>query len=335
MRCALLLAAAHAAPKTIVLNNGVEMPLLSLGTAGFDDAESEEAVKLAYKAGIRAIDTAFNYYNQKGVGRGLKAVNRSEVFLVTKTTPCYHPQAPPRYNISNPIECAMQTEKDILSNLEQLQEEYIDLLLLHGPNQFGAASCTKETCALDAVQWGVYETMLKKGKVRAIGVSNYCSSCLSCLLGGGRVTPAVNQVECHPYLQQEELLQHCRKHNIVLTAYSPLGGPERPWAKEGEPTLLDDPKIKAVADKFGKSNAHVCIRFQIQRGIVVIPKSVTPSRIEDNMKVFDFEMTEEDLNVVRGFHNGWRACVPAIPGPDGKDVPRDASHPFYPFNIPY
>lgn len=296
MRCALLLAAAHAAPKTVILNNGVEMPLLSLGTAGFDDAASEEAVKLAYNAGIRAIDTAFNYYNQKGVGRGLKAVNRSEVFLITKTTPCYHPQAPPKYNISNPIECGLQTEKDILSNLEQLQEDYIDLLLLHGPNHFGAGSCTKETCALDAAQWAVYEAMLKKGKVRAIGVSNYCSSCLSCLMGDGRVTPAVNQVEFHPGMSgdPEGIMSFCSKYSVVPMAYSPMGGG----------AVFSDPFVGGIAKAHNKTAAQVALNWILAKEFAVATKTNSPQHLQEDLDVFDWALSSDETGALDAYRNG-------------------------------
>jgi len=326
-----------AATMSATLHTGAKMPLLGLGTWKSKPGEVKAAVEHAIKVGYRHIDAAFVYGNENEVGEGLQAamatgVTREEIFVTSK--------------LWNTRHHAEDVKPSLMESLQALKLDYLDLYLIHWPVCFKLNEKKENmpknedgSMQYDVVPfeetWRELEKLVDEGLVKAIGLSNFNSQQVDEVMGFARIKPAVLQVECHPYLNQEPLIEHCRKHNIVITAYSPLGSPDRPWAKEGEPSLLDDPKIKAVADKFGKSNAHVCIRFQIQRGVVVIPKSVTPSRIEDNMKVFDFEMTEEDLNVVRGFHNGWRACVPAIPGPDGKDVPRDASHPFYPFNIPY
>jgi len=139
-----------------------------------------------------------------------------------------------------------------------------------------------------------------------------------------------NQVECHPYLNQEKLLNFCKEHGIVLTAYSPLGSPDRPWAKPDDVKLLDDPKIKSLAEKYAKSPAQVIIRWQIQRGVVVIPKSVTPARIQENADVFAFSLTEEEMAEMKSFDCNGRIIVPMLNG-----KPRDAAHPHYPFAIEF
>lgn len=135
----------------------------------------------------------------------------------------------------------------------------------------------------------------------------------------------VNQVECHPYLNQSRLIAHCRAKNIVITGYSPLGSPNRPWVQPGDPQLMEDPKIVAIANKYNRSSAQILIRYQIQRNVVVIPKSTTKSRIVGNFDVFGFELTEEDIKTIDGFDCNGR-LLPLL---------RDAEHPNYPFKIPF
>jgi len=137
-------------------------------------------------------------------------------------------------------------------------------------------------------------------------------------------------VECHPHLNQARLLQFCRDRGISLTAYSPLGSPDRPWAQPGQPALLDDPKIREIAGRYGKSPAQIVLRWQIQRGVIAIPKSVTPSRIVENGNIFDFSLAEEEMKNVDSFDCGGRVVVPML---NGKH--RDAGHVHYPFNIEF
>lgn len=140
-----------------------------------------------------------------------------------------------------------------------------------------------------------------------------------------RIKPVMNQVECHPYLNQSRLIEHCRAKNIAVTAYSPLGSPNRPWAQPGDPQLMEDPKIVAIATKYNRSPAQILIRYQIQRGVVVVPKSTTKNRIVGNFDVFNFELTEEDVQTINGFDCNGRLVV----------LLRDEAHPYYPFKIPF
>ena len=140
----------------------------------------------------------------------------------------------------------------------------------------------------------------------------------------------VNQVEVHPYLSQQKLIEFCKDRDIIVTAYSPLGSPDRPWAKPDEPKLLEDTKLVDIAKKYNKSPAQVLLRWCIQRGVQAIPKSVTPSRIQENFQIFDFELIDDEMAHINTFECNGRVVVPKI---DGK--PRDAAHPHFPFNIEF
>jgi len=320
------------ASKTVKLNNGKEFPLVGLGTWKAPEGQVYEAVKVAIDAGYRHIDCAFAYGNEAEVGRALNEaisggkVKREELFITSKLWNTYHKRE--RVGLCLDI------------TLKALGLQYLDLYLIHWPLGYeeGDEKFPKnekgEVLVSDIDYLETYlglEDLLKTSKVKSIGVSNFNSQQIDRILKEANVKPVVNQVECHPYLNQSKLIDFCRQRDIVVTAYSPLGSPDRPWAKPDDPSLLEEPKIKEIAKKYNKSSAQVLIRFQVERGVAVIPKSVTKDRIISNINVFDFKLTPEDLKAIESFDRGNEGRIIHL----GWNGPIVVNHKYFPFNIPF
>ncbi|MBB2894389.1 aldo/keto reductase [Flexivirga oryzae] len=263
------------------LNNGVELPQLGFGVYQTPPDETAEAVQTAFKAGYRHIDTAAAYGNEKGVGEALRrsGLDRSEVFIETKV-----------WVVDYGYE---QTLHAFEKGSAKLGIDQIDLLILHQayPKAFGRT----------IQAYKALETLLVDGKVRAIGVSNFLPERLERLLNETDVVPAVNQIEVHPYTQQRELQAFDREHGILTQAWSPIGG-LRTYGNGDTP--LSDPTIAKIARAHGKTPAQVMLRWHLQEGRQVIPKSVRPTRIAENFDVFDFELTPDEVAGIDALEQG-------------------------------
>ena len=264
---------------TIALNNGVHIPQVGFGVFQVPPEQTVATVREALDAGYRSIDTATRYGNEREVGRAVResGLPREEVFVTTK--------------LKNGDHGRDRTLAAFDRSASDLGLEQVDLYLIHWPQQ-----------ADDYVEtWQAFEELYRDGRVRAIGVSNFQPHHLRRLLDETGVVPAVNQVEVHPWLVQEELLAFHAEHGIVTEAWSPL-------AQGGE--LLQDPVITGIAQRHGVQPAQVVLRWHVQRGVVVIPKSVTPERIRANLDVFGFELSAQEVGEITALDRGHRT------GPD-------------------
>jgi len=266
-----------------LLNNGTSIPVLGLGVWQMaEGGETANAVKWALQTGYRLIDTAKIYGNEAEVGRAIKesGVPREQLFVTTKL-----------WNEDQGYEPAL---KAINASLERLGMDYIDLYLIHWPfyDREKTGNKREET-------WKAMEEIYRSGKAKAIGVSNYTIEHLEEMKNYAKILPAVNQVEFHPFLYQRDLLDYCWQNDIVLEAYSPLVHGKK----------LEDERITAIAKKYGKSNVQVLIRWSLQHGNVVIPKSSHKERIEENFNVFDFTLDALDMkdldDLNEGLHTAW------------------------------
>ena len=258
---------------SFVLNNGVKIPCVGFGTWQTPDGETAvAAVREALGVGYRHIDTAAAYGNEVSVGEGIRAsgLARSEVFVTSKL-----------WNTERGYDKTMAAFEKTVSDLGL---DYLDLYLIHWP---AAANQFENWQDINLSTWKAMTELYKAGRIRAIGVSNFLLHHLQALMES-EVQPMVNQIEFHPGQMQEKTLRYCKEHGILVEAWSPLGTGR----------MLNNETLKAIADKYGKSVAQLCIRWCLQNGVLPLPKSVTPSRIRENAAVFDFEITAEDMSAI-------------------------------------
>ncbi|KAG8540591.1 hypothetical protein GDO81_018985 [Engystomops pustulosus] len=297
----------------ITLNDGHKIPVVGLGTYApqeFPKSMAAEAVKVALEFGYRHIDSALIYGNEVEVGQAIRekiadgTVKREDVFYTSKLWSTYHPQHLVR-------SCLEKSLKD-------LQLDYIDLYLIHNPIEFKPGDdllpmdengklIYHNTDIRDT--WKGMEDCKEAGLVKSIGVSNFNHKQLELILNmpGLRYKPVCNQVECHLYWNQSKLLEFCKSHNIVLEAYGVLGSTrDVNWYDPSAPILLEDPVLNTIAKKHGRTPAQVAMRHMLQRGIVVIAKSYKPGRIKQNLEVFEFELSEEEMKTLNGLNQNRR-----------------------------
>ena len=259
---------------TYTLSNGQKIPVVGFGTWQTPDGDVAEAsVLAALKAGYRHIDTAAAYKNEESVGRAIakSGVPREDIYLTTKL-----------WNDSHSYELA---QKAIDTSLEKLGVDYLDLYLIHWPNPVAFRDNWKEA---NAGAWRAMEEAVEAGKIRSIGISNFMPHHLDALLETAKIKPVVNQIFLNPSDLQEEVVAHNKKHDILSEAYSPLG--------TGKIFAVEE--LKTLADKYGKTVAQVVLRWSLQHGFLPLPKSVTESRIIENGQLFDFELSEEDMQAI-------------------------------------
>lgn len=270
----------------IKLNNGVEIPCVGYGTFRTDPAVTAQAVQDAIAAGYRHIDTAKVYENEVGVGQGIKAagVPREELFVTSKL-----------WNTDRGYEA---TKAAFQASLDRLGLDYLDLYLIHWPaneKQFGA-----DAAKINAETWRAIEELYEAGKIRAIGLSNFMPHHVAELLKTAKIKPMVDQIEVHPGWTHAEEIKKLQAMDIVVEAWGPLGG-------QGA-TVLVDPTMQKIAAAHGKSTAQVSLRWILQQGVVPLPKSVHVDRLKQNMELFDFELSNEEMQTIAALPNLGGQC---------------------------
>lgn len=263
-----------------VLSNGVKMPSIGFGTyKSGNDEETAKIVKYALKIGYRQIDTASFYGNEVGIGNGIKesGINREDIFLVTKL-----------WNDDHGYD---KTIEAFNKSLERLQVDYIDLYLVHWPNK------------LNSETWKAFEYLYKTGKVKSIGVCNFKVAHLEELKKTAQIIPMVNQIEIHPQSSKNDMLSYCEENNIQLVAWSPI--------MRGK--LFSNELMIGLAEKYKKTIAQIILRWHLQRGVIPIPKSSNEERIKENLNIFDFELSNDDIKTIDLLNEGDNVSVSGVP----------------------
>ena len=263
-----------------LLSNGVKMPSIGFGTyKSGNDEETAKIVKYALEIGYMQIDTASFYGNEVGIGNGIKesGINREDIFLVTKL-----------WNDDHGYD---KTIEAFNKSLEKLQVKYIDLYLVHWPNK------------LNSETWKAFEYLYKTGKVKAIGVCNFKIGHLEELKKTAEIMPMVNQIEIHPQSSKNDMLSYCEENNIQLVAWSPI--------MRGK--LFSNKLMIDLSEKYKKTIAQIILRWHVQRGIIPIPKSSNEERIKENLSIFDFELSNDDMKTIDLLNEGYNVSVSGVP----------------------
>lgn len=269
----------------ITMANGVQIPCVGFGTWKTPAEQTVESVLAAIKAGYRHIDTARAYGNEKAVGQALiqSGVSRKEMFITTKL-----------WNAHQGYE---STLKAFDKSLAALQSEYVDLYLIHWPQDSNFFDNWQE---MNQETWRAFEELYQAGKVRAIGFSNFRPHHIENILKHAQIKPMVNQIEFHPGMDQSETREYCREHQIVMEGWSPLGSG----------SVFNSAEMQRIAEKYQKSIAQICLRWAVQNDVIPLPKSVTPERIQENAQIFDFQIEEEDMKKIAEVDCGFSGLDP-------------------------
>ncbi|XP_028765713.1 NADP-dependent D-sorbitol-6-phosphate dehydrogenase [Neltuma alba] len=298
----------------ITLNNGFKMPIIGLGVWRMQGQEIRDLIINSIKLGYRHFDCAADYQNEAEVGDALAEafktglVKREDLFITTKLWNSDHGHV-------------VEACKD---SLKKLKLDYLDLYLVHFPvaTRHTGVGTTDSALGEDGVldidttisletTWHAMEELVSLGLVRSIGISNYDIFLTRDCLAYSKIKPAVNQIETHPYFQRDSLVKFCQKHGICVTAHTPLGGATANTEWFGTVSCLDDQVLKALAEKHKKTAAQIALRWGIQRNTVVIPKTSKLERLKENFDVFDFELSQEDMELIKGLDRKYRTNQPA------------------------
>ncbi len=252
------------------LSNGTSIPCLGFGTWQTPEEQAERSVEEALRVGYRHIDTAAAYRNERAVGRAItqSGLKREDIFLTSK--------------LWNPYQGYQSTLDAFARTMDDLKAEYLDLYLIHWPHDRKYFDNWEEK---NLETWRAFEDLYQSGAIKAIGVSNFRPHHLKNIMAHAEIMPMVDQVEIHPGMPQEEIISFCREHNILVEGWSPLSTGR----------IFSVPEMQQLAEKCGRSVAQICLRWSVQRGVVPLPKSVTPARIFENSQIFDFALEEEDI----------------------------------------
>jgi len=285
--------------KTVKLSSGYEMPIFGLGVFNLNDGDKEVVVRSVTEGGYRHIDTAKVYENEETIGQAIKeigeaGIKREELFITTKLW---------RSDFADPVSACKES-------LKKLDLEYVDLYLIHWPTP----PSTEDKKSFQKIPmhkiWEGMEKCVEEGLVRSIGISNFNTQIICDMLTYAKIQPAVNQIECHPYLQQTDFVEFCQRHNIHVTAYSPLSSPGRPVGGNELKNILVDPEINEIADKHGKTPAQIALAWNIQRNVIVIPKTTKLERAKENFEALEIDLTKEEIEKISKLDAGIRIFDP-------------------------